>query len=111
MKRRAKETCEMCSAEVANPATIKVEGALLRVCAKCTSFGNVVKEPRQIPLSQRKKVSRTRTGRSKPQPAKKTVSSSSPKKVEAELIGDYAKLIRLATAKSKRAAMEMMLAV
>ena len=46
MRKKVVETCEMCSAEASNPVTIKVEGALLRVCHRCTSFGNIVEDPR-----------------------------------------------------------------
>ncbi|MFB6093331.1 MAG: transcriptional regulator, partial [Halanaeroarchaeum sp.] len=34
--------CEMCGTEVANPTTIKVEGAELEVCDSCAEFGTEV---------------------------------------------------------------------
>lgn len=100
MKRRTTEECEMCSASVANPTTIKVEGALLSVCSNCTSFGNIVKEQTQVPLSQHKKGSRTK-GRVKPTEKKKVVTSSKPKPVEAELVTDFDVVIRQARQKKK----------
>ncbi|MCY3411282.1 MAG: TIGR00270 family protein [Candidatus Heimdallarchaeota archaeon] len=89
------ETCEMCSANVANPTTIKVEGALLRVCPRCTSFGNVVKEPQPAKSTPARGRSTSRVA-----PKSKTYSnkSSAP---ESELIVDYASEIRQSRQKMK----------
>ena len=70
LRKKVVETCEMCSAEIYRPVTIKVEGALLNVCANCTSFGNIVEKPRsrvQIQPSSRGSTStsnRSSTGSS-----------------------------------------------
>ncbi|MFB6109383.1 MAG: multiprotein bridging factor aMBF1 [Halodesulfurarchaeum sp.] len=34
--------CEMCGAEIANPKTVKIEGAELQVCDDCAEFGTEV---------------------------------------------------------------------
>lgn len=67
MRKKVVETCEMCSREVKSPTTIKVEGALLRVCNNCTAFGNVVEERKQKSTSsrQRKKKTTKKSSRSK----------------------------------------------
>ncbi|MDZ7745987.1 MAG: multiprotein bridging factor aMBF1 [Halobacteriales archaeon] len=36
--------CEMCGSEVANPTTVKIEGAELDVCSDCTEFGTEVRQ-------------------------------------------------------------------
>jgi putative transcription factor len=36
--------CEMCGTEVANPKTVKVEGAELDVCDECADFGTEVRQ-------------------------------------------------------------------
>jgi putative transcription factor len=36
--------CEMCGTEVAQPKTVKVEGAELNVCAECAEFGTEVRQ-------------------------------------------------------------------
>lgn len=58
MRNKIVETCEMCSRETNEPTTIKVEGALLRVCSNCVSFGNVVEERK---TSAAKRSSQTRS--------------------------------------------------
>ena len=51
----------MCSTPVSHPVTIKVEGALLRVCPKCSSFGNIVQESRGTPGRARTPLKQSRT--------------------------------------------------
>ncbi len=96
MKRKKIETCEMCSAEIANPTTIKVEGALLRVCQRCTSFGNIVRE--KAPVGKQRKVVPTK---SRVRTTAKRSFSSKPAKQDAELASDYHQLIRQARQKKK----------
>ncbi|PSP38488.1 TIGR00270 family protein [Halobacteriales archaeon QH_7_65_31] len=36
--------CEMCGSQVANPTTVKIEGAELDVCSDCTEFGTEVRQ-------------------------------------------------------------------
>ncbi len=102
MRKKAVEQCEMCSAEIYRPVTIKVEGALLDVCANCTSFGNIVEKPRsrvQIQSSSRGSTSPSvpsRTG-SSPRPKFKPRKDTSDK----ELINDFANIIRSARMKKK----------
>lgn len=84
----------MCSIAIPNPLTVKVEGALLRVCHKCSSFGNIVKEP--TPLKSSISTSHTQTvRRSSSTTARRSKSPvSSFQKGEQELIIDYGKEIR-----------------
>jgi putative transcription factor len=102
LKKKVVETCEMCSIEIPNPLTIKVEGALLRVCYRCSSFGNVVKEPRPP------KTATTATPTTKR--ITKKQSSTPPRRIrrptqtqsgEQELIDGYGEEIRTARVKKK----------
>lgn len=91
MKRKMVESCEMCSIDIHNPITIKVEGALLRVCHKCSSYGNIVKE-RSPMVAKKTLIGRRTTPRSTIQPKRRFSSTSN--KTESELDDNFAKLIR-----------------
>jgi putative transcription factor len=99
LRKKIVETCEMCSLEISNPVTIKVEGALLRVCYKCSSFGNVV----QAPTSTQSGVSEKRPLRKSSGPALRRSKSPRSKQEsgEIELITDYADEIRKGRMKKK----------
>ena len=102
MRKKTVETCEMCSSEVYNPVTIKVEGALLSVCSNCTSFGNIVEKPRAAGVRslQTSKSSRPsdKSGiRSSPRVKFKPNSNSE----EKELTSEFATIIRSARMKQK----------
>ncbi len=46
MKKKPTLTCEFCGEPIHGEGyTIKVEGALLKVCSKCKSYGNIVESP------------------------------------------------------------------
>lgn len=97
MRKKVVETCEMCSRETQEPTTIKVEGALLRVCSNCVSFGNVVEERKSSTRasSSRKPTSRRGTSKS---------SSSGSKRNEEDkevLIDNYGEVIKKARMKKK----------
>ena len=98
MKRQSNDPCEMCSAEVSNLITIKVAGALLRVCPRCTSFGNVVAErPKTVskPISKRTQIKPSRSS-----PPRRRVGSR-PKQTDEELIDDYDRVIKSGRMKQK----------
>jgi len=100
LKKKAVETCEMCSAEINRPVTIKVEGALLTVCDNCTSFGNIVEKPRsrvQIQSSSVGSTSNTIRSGIKSSPRKKFQPRQDSS--EKELINDFANIIRSARMK------------
>jgi uncharacterized protein (TIGR00270 family) len=100
MRKKIVETCEMCSAEVKNPTTIKVEGALLRVCPRCVSFGNIVEKPGTKPAAALQRGSSRSTQRST---TKSRSSSTNKSKDEDEkvLIDNYGKEIKKARMKKK----------
>ncbi|MHA2031020.1 MAG: multiprotein bridging factor aMBF1 [Candidatus Kariarchaeaceae archaeon] len=102
MRKKAVETCEMCSTEVYRPVTIKVEGALLNVCQNCTSFGNIVEKPKsRFPSSSQSTVSPVKSSRgglrSSPRPKFRSKQDTSDK----ELVTDFANVIRSARMKQK----------
>ena len=99
MKKKVVETCEICSLEIPNPVTIKVEGALLRVCYKCSSFGNVV----QGPTPPQSALSDKRTPRKSSGLAQRRSQSPRSKQEsgEQELIADYGQEIRKGRMKKK----------
>lgn len=102
MRKRVVLTCEMCSAEVTNPVTIKVEGAILSVCQKCSSFGNVVIDPKK---QTAKKTNTVIKRKSDPVASAKQIlkarSNSKQKNIEKELISDYGEVIKEARMKKK----------
>ena len=92
----------MCSIEIPNPVTIKVEGALLRVCYRCSSFGNVVKEPG--PLKTAATVTPTTkrfTRRQSSTPPRRIRRPAQAMTGEQELIDGYGEEIRGARVKKK----------
>ncbi|OLS25718.1 MAG: hypothetical protein HeimC2_17740 [Candidatus Heimdallarchaeota archaeon LC_2] len=100
MRKKTVETCEMCSSEVYNPVTIKVEGALLNVCSNCISFGNIVEKPRAAGSRSSQSSGRF--------PVKSGMRSSSRLKFkpkintdDKELTSDFADIIRSARMKRK----------
>ncbi|MCH8909085.1 MAG: TIGR00270 family protein, partial [Candidatus Heimdallarchaeota archaeon] len=101
MRKQIIETCEMCSVEVTSPVTIKVEGALLNVCHKCSSFGNIVIKPgikqskRPVPSSTRRKPSPLRQTRSPRRIQRRE------NEVEKELVQGYGQEIKTARMKKK----------
>jgi uncharacterized protein (TIGR00270 family) len=101
MKRKnVTEDCEMCSTPLSTPITIKVEGALLRVCHKCSQFGNVVSKPR-TPVGQKRVMAPkgSQTGkRTIPTRPRKSIKSSNADKI---LLGNYGEEVRLARMKRK----------
>ncbi|MDH5400952.1 MAG: multiprotein bridging factor aMBF1 [Candidatus Heimdallarchaeota archaeon] len=100
MRKKITESCEMCSVDVVNPTTIKVEGAILSVCNKCTSFGNLVKDKPRMP-SNKPTVKKTSTTPRKFGTTTKAVSKPRHNKDEKTLIPDYGQEIRLARSKRK----------
>lgn len=102
LRKKAVETCEMCSAEIDRPVTIKVEGALLNVCANCTSFGNIVEKPRA-----RVQIQSSSRGSTSPSNRSRTATSLRPKfksrkdTSEKELVNDFANVVRSARMKLK----------
>ncbi len=103
MRKKVVESCEMCSAEVDNPVTIKVEGALLSVCQRCTSFGNIVEDPRkpQSTSVQSKSKGLSKQKRSSNFGVRTQMRSPIKQVGDQELIIEYAKTIREARAKQK----------
>jgi len=102
MRKKVVETCEMCSRETKSPTTIKVEGAVLRVCSNCTSFGNVVDEPKS--QSSRTRSSSTRSGRGRTRSKSSSKGSSSKSKPDEDqeiLIDNYGVEIKRARMKKK----------
>jgi len=99
LRKKAVETCEMCSAEIYKPVTIKVEGALLNVCANCTSFGNIVEKPQsrvQSPSARGASSIRPKMGSTSRTKFKPRQDNS-----EKELVNDFANIIRNARMKKK----------
>lgn len=94
--------CEFCGEPIrGEPITIKVEGALLQVCHRCTQYGNIVKSP----------ITRAPVSKSLPQRGSRRtvqrVGSKKPKfkprgeQAEVVLIGEYGERIRSARMKMK----------
>ena len=102
MRKKTVETCEMCSSEVHNPVTIKVEGALLNVCANCTSFGNIVEKPRAAGVRsfQTSKPSKP-MGKSGIRSTSRVKFKPKSNTEEKELTSDFATIIRSARMKQK----------
>ncbi len=102
LKKKAVETCEMCSAEIYRPVTIKVEGALLTVCDNCTSFGNIVEKPRsRVQIQSSSKGSAFQTTRSGMKSSPRKNFKSRQDSSEKELINDFANIVRSARMKQK----------
>lgn len=103
MRKRVVETCEMCSAEVNNPTTIKVEGAVLRVCPNCTSFGNIIEDkPPKSSTGKSKLSNQSRTKRKTIKSSKSIRSKKSQSGNDEELlVMDYGNVIKKARMKKK----------
>lgn len=56
--------CEMCGTEVANPKTVKVEGAELDVCDECADFGTEVRQESSSSASTKYSTSSSSSGSS-----------------------------------------------
>jgi len=93
MKKKINPECEMCGRPQVS-ATIKVEGALLRVCHNCTSFGNIVED------GQSARTSGGKSPRAMPKKAP-IKSSGKPEPEQQILIDGYGETIKRARMKNK----------
>ncbi|MDI3506895.1 MAG: putative transcription factor [Methanomicrobiaceae archaeon] len=82
--------CELCGAPIQGQSKIiQIEGAELRVCARCAKYGTEVQQPRQSGGSQKKPgMVATQTPRRKPRDVFDLM--------EGELVEDYPNRIRAA---------------
>ncbi len=102
MRKKAVETCEMCSSEVYNPVTIKVEGALLNVCSNCTSFGNIVEKPRPTGVRQFQSSKSSKfQGKGGPRSSARVKFKPKSNTEDKELTSDFANIIRSARMSQK----------
>ena len=93
MRKQIPDDCEMCSTEAPNLTTIKVEGALLRVCPRCTQFGNIVVEKKPVTRGSPSAI-RSSPNRSSRPLRRPPIRRRSTSGLERELIDDYDRVIR-----------------